>query len=91
MLFRPLFDVIKKDLIMIENEYLIYQMGYDGLLYFSYDSKENVFYDPCGIRVINIFEIITPNDLFLFRQNPRYCLFPYIENKFILCVIITDE
>lgn len=76
---------------MIEDEHLIYQMGYDGILYFSYDSEENMFYDQCGIRVTNIFEVITPNNLFLFRQDPGYCIFPHRDDNRILCEILTDE
>jgi hypothetical protein len=66
-------------------------MNYDEVLYLSFNSDENIFYDECGKRIANIFELITPNNLFLFRQNPRYCLFPYIEDSHILCKILTNE
>jgi hypothetical protein len=35
--------------------------------------------------------VITPNDIFLFRQNPGYCSFPHRSDKHILCEIITEE
>ena len=90
MLFRPLFNIIKGGSSMIEPEELIYKMGYDGILQFFYDSEENIFYDQCGIRVVNIFEVLTPNDIFLFKQDPGYNAFPHRDDHRILCEILTD-
>jgi len=65
-------------------------MGYDGVLQFFYDSEENIFYDQCGQIVINIFEVLTPNDIFLFKQDPGYNVFSHRDNNRILCEILTD-
>jgi hypothetical protein len=63
---------------------------YQTIYYIYYSKSENMFYDPCGILIENIFEIITPNDLFLFRKNPRKNKFPMRDEPYILCEIITD-
>jgi hypothetical protein len=41
----------------------------DRTLY--YDMKENRFEDDYGIVVYNIFSIITPNDLYLFKEKKK--------------------
>ena len=62
----------------------------EGVLQFFYDSEENIFYDQCGQIVTNIFEVLTPNDIFLFKQDPGYNVFPHRDNNRILCEILTD-
>jgi len=37
-----------------------------------YDEVENVMYDEYGDIVFNIFSIITPNDLYLFKKKKEY-------------------
>ena len=63
---------------------------YDGYLFFDFDSKENIFYDECGMMVMNILEFITPNNLFLFRQDFGRCAFYHRDNPHILCVLLMD-
>lgn len=41
---------------------------YDNLALY-YDEENNVFIDGEGEVVFEIFEIITPNDLYLFKHN----------------------
>lgn len=77
-------------MIDIEECHLLYNMGSDGILYFIYDSIGNTFYDQYGVRVINILEFLTPNDLFLFKNDPWYCIFPHRDNYRIMCEILTD-
>jgi len=72
------------------DDQLFYQMGYDGVLQFFYDSEENIFYDQCGIRVVNIFGALTPNDIFLFKQDPGYNIFRHREDPRIICEILSD-
>lgn len=43
---------------------------YIEIINIEYDAEENSFYDQCGIHITNVLEMITPNDLLLFRQNP---------------------
>jgi hypothetical protein len=56
-----------------------------------YNTEQNMFYDQNGILIINIFELITPNDLLLFRQDPGHCIFQYKNKDNILYEIFTDE
>jgi len=74
----------------LEDDQLLYQIGWDGILQFFYDSEENTFYDQCGIRVANIFEVLTPNDIFLFKQDPGYNVFRHRDDSRIMCEILTD-
>ena len=39
-----------------------------------YDAERNVFIDEDGFIIWSIFEVITPNDLFLFKRNREYML-----------------
>lgn len=66
---------------------LIYKMGYDAILYLTYEPEENTFYDECGFRIVNIFEIISPNDLLLFRHDSHNCCFLKRDEYDILVVI----
>lgn len=61
------------------------------ILYLYYDSIENTFYDDCGQRIDNIFELIRPNDLYLFRHDPGNVLFPYIHVPGLWCEIVDME
>lgn len=70
---------------------LFYRMGYDGILELYYDSEENLFYDQCGIRVRDIFEVLTPNDIFLFKRNPKCNVFLHRKYPRILCEILTQS
>jgi len=74
----------------LKDKQLLYQIDYDGILQLFYDPEENIFYDQCGIRIINIFEVLTPNDLFLFKQNQEYNIFYHRDNSRIICEILTD-
>jgi hypothetical protein len=92
MFLRPLFDLIKGGWNVISQEELIYRMGYDYILQFYYDPKENTFHvcDQFGSRVVNILKALTPNDIFLFKQDPGYNVFFHKDNSHILCEILTD-
>lgn len=58
------------------------------ILYLYYSARENVFYDECGQRIDNIFERISPKDLYLFRLDPGRAPFPYIHQQGLWCEII---
>ena len=47
---------------------------YREVIEIEYDADENSFYDQCGIHIINIFEMLTPSNLLLFRKNPQKIL-----------------
>lgn len=61
----------------------------DYTLYLYYYEQQNVFTDIDGIVIYNIFEIITPNDLFLFRHDSGFNYFPFVGDKEWLVEIIT--
>jgi len=56
-----------------------------------WNRDENVFYDVHGYVIVNIFEFLTPNDIYLFRQDHGYCMFPVRFGRKIMCEIMTDE
>lgn len=49
-------------------------LGFEDSIGLFYDRDKNVFIDEDGFIVWSIFEIITPNDLFLFKLNQEYML-----------------
>ena len=58
----------------------------DFVLFISYDVAYNQFFDECGNIIQNIFEVVTPNDIFLFRRNHDNCMFPYRYDKKVMCI-----
>lgn len=59
---------------MKPDKYFDYLGG--DLCYIYYDPESNAFYDEDGAQIDNIFELITPNDLYLYRHDPGCNLFP---------------
>ena len=49
-------------------------MGYSDSIGLFYDAESNRFVDEDGFIIWSIFEIITPNDLLLFKLNRCYTL-----------------
>lgn len=43
----------------------------DDLFHICYDAKENIFYDECGFINYNIYTIMTPNQVYLFKKNKK--------------------
>lgn len=60
---------------------------YEAELIFYWSECENTFYDQCGKRVSNIFEYLTPNDLYLFHTNHNHNQFSLRYDFSILCQI----
>lgn len=61
----------------------------NDVLFLIYYPEENIFYDECGMRVTNILEMLTPNDLFMFKRFPRdYYIFTDRSNKNITCYLL---
>lgn len=48
--------------------------GFSDSIGLFYDIDRNVFIDEDGFIIWSIFEVITPNDLFLFKRNQEYML-----------------
>jgi hypothetical protein len=72
-------------------------MGYDfrphkdlKMMFIFYDEVMNCFYNTRGERIQNIFSILTPGDLLLFRNDPGCCTFrtPFPQ---VVCEICTME
>lgn len=66
-------------------------MKYDDTIYIMWFPGENDFFDECGQRIQNIFEYITPNDLWLFRQDPGYNIFPARFDRHIGVEILDND
>lgn len=64
---------------------------YTKLIRILYDRRLNMFYDVAGHRLTNVFEFITPNDLYLHRNDPGETIFPHRNDPSIMCEIITEE
>lgn len=47
----------------------------DPIIYIFYDSKQNFFIDVYGRPIYNIFELLTPQDILLYKNDPGYSLF----------------
>lgn len=67
------------------------EQDYKACFHIYYDGVENVFYDSCGKRIINILEILTPNDLFLFRSNQENCVFAMRDDWQVSCKIVIEN
>lgn len=62
--------------------------AYEAVIEIFYDEVENAFYDECGQRINNIFELVTPNDLYLYKSEAtRYSSFFQRDDPRILCEI----
>jgi len=68
----------------------VVSMEYDAILYIYWDSVENIFYDHCGFEMVNVLDVATPNDIFLFRER-GFRTFHHRDNRRILCEILTDD
>ena len=51
--------------------------GFSDSVGLFYDADRNVFIDEDGFIIWSIFEIISPNDLYLFKRNREYMLVPH--------------
>jgi len=64
-------------------------MEYDAILYIYYDVEANLFYDD-GWDFFNIYEVVTPNDIYLFKHDPGFRTFPHRSDRSILCEIVKE-
>lgn len=73
--------------------YSLLEDQFQEIIYLWWDPRDNAFYDPHGARLSNIFELVTPNDILLFRNDHGYNTFPYVKDKTVLCEInvLDDE
>lgn len=46
-----------------------------------YDADHNWFVDEDGEIVYNMYQYITPNDLYLFKRSKCYMVFPFVQEK----------
>ena len=64
---------------------------YDDILLIRWDDETGVFHDVYGCRIDNIFELVSPNDLYLFRRDHGCCIFPHRNIRRIGCEIFIEE
>ena len=55
-------------------EHIVYDLSCEDVISLFYDAENNVFFDEDWLIIWSIFEVITPNDLFLFKRNKEYML-----------------
>lgn len=58
--------------------------GQDSIGIF-YDVERNLFIDEDGFPIINVFELITPNDLYLFKLGGTYMVVNHRSLPGVLC------
>lgn len=64
---------------------------YKHSLHLLYYEDGNFFVDSAGEVVYDLFNIIAPRDLFLFRHSPndKYDKFPYIKDRSVVVCIVS--
>ena len=69
-----------------------YRARYADIWYIEYDPKENCFYDSeFGHRIVDIFALVTPDELLLFRKMPeKYSYFSHRSDPNIVCKFIMN-
>lgn len=72
-------------------EYRYGHLIYNKLIRILYSRHINMFYDIAGRRITNVFELITPNDLYLYRHDPGNSIFTHVSEPHTMCEIITDK
>ncbi len=58
------------------------------IFHLYYYEDENLFVDDDGHVIHDLFNIITPHNLFMFKQDFGYNLFPVVGKRNVLCEII---
>lgn len=76
---------------MIYTGNINFNSDYDAVEYVYYDGVENAFYDQCGMHITNIYDYVTPNDIYLFRKDNGNCCFTSRCDRRIIIEIITDD
>jgi hypothetical protein len=71
----------------MNREGLLWNMKLVFHLYYYED--ENIFIDDGGFIVYDLFSIVTPQDLFLFRKDHRFNCFPMVGIPEVMCKILT--
>lgn len=66
-------------------------LPHDIILYIIWYEPENTFWNLDGSPVENINEILTPNDLFLFRHDPGYSCFFHRQHRHIMVELLTED
>lgn len=59
------------------------------IFYLYYYESENFFIDEDGWIIYNLFDIIAPLDLYLFRIDKTYNVFPMVGHDDVICEIIS--
>jgi len=76
--------VISTDTLVDYDSAELLDLGFEDSIGLFYDEERNIFIDEDGFIVWDLFEIITPNDLFLFKLNKEYMLVKHVSMKEVL-------
>jgi hypothetical protein len=66
------------------------QMGCDNVMLIFYESKVNIFYDRDGHEIHYLYELLTPNDIMLFKKDNGNNIFVSRENRRTMIEILAD-
>lgn len=68
-----------------------YNPKQDEIKYIFYDEDKHIFYDEEENQIENIYNWLTPNDLFLFFTKNNYTLFRNKKNNNLIIEIIEKD
>ena len=66
-------------------------IGTKSVFYLYYYERDNMFTDEDGNIIYDLFTLITPQDLFLFRYDHSHYIFPMVGRNDINCEILLIE
>lgn len=67
------------------------KIDFENIRSYSYDREKNVMVDEGGFIIFNIFSIITPNILYLFKKEQQNMVVPDINGDLVELVYPYDE
>ena len=67
------------------------QMGCDETVLLFYNTKHNIFYDVDWKEVHYIYELLTPNDLILFKDDYSRNIFVGRDRKTMIEILVNYE
>lgn len=68
-------------------DYLYIPEDFDDIIELEYDPDENSFYDEWGFHINDIYTMLNPQDVMLFKNDYYINTFNYKGNKNVICII----
>jgi len=86
----PLCGDLGTEVILLDRE-MIMKGHYNSLSQIFYKESDNIFYTIDGQKIVELFKMIRPIDLYLFKIDPGHCMFPHITEHGVLIEILTED